>query len=245
MAKKTVKGKLKARMKQRVVWVLAAVTVFFGVLYLPDEVTQVFGQRFEVAGKILAKLGVTLPFTLLAVWFLFGQDHLATGRGRASRFFRHYYPSTFAVQHCNKTQADADNLWFTYFNQWEAPNHLNHRFYEDQFERSYTCRLFYYLVRILTWYLVAAAVSIVLWTWIIPTQDADRMLVPRVIVWVLFALLTLSISLSNRIQEVPGASYQDAYRPTGAYFKYKEIQGILQRHFWEDVLKPGGCPPPP
>src|SRR3954468_11842999 len=103
MAEKTVRGKLKARMKRRVVWVLATLTVFFGVLYLPDEITQVFGQRFELTGKILAKLGVTLPFTLLAGWFLFGQDHLATGRGRASQFFRHYYPSTFAVQHCKKT----------------------------------------------------------------------------------------------------------------------------------------------
>ena len=241
---KNARGSFKARMKWRVVGALAFVTVFFGLLYLPDEVTRVFGEKFEVLGTILAKLGVTLPFTLLAGWFLFGQDHLATGKSLASRFFRHYYPSTFAVLHCKKSQADANELWFTYFNRWEDPNHPNHSYYETSFERSYTCRLFYYLVRILVWYLAAAAVSTVLFTWVLPTQDAGRMLVPRIIAWLVFAVITVSISVSNRIQEIPGASYQDRYRPTGAYWKYKEIQGMLQKCFFKDVLKPGGCPPP-
>jgi hypothetical protein len=242
---KSVKGKFKARCKRRVVAVLAALTVFFGVLYLPDEVTRVFGQRFEMAGAVLAKLGVMmLPFALVASWFLFGQDHLATGRGKASQFFRHYYPSTFAVMHCKKSKAEADNLWFTYFNRLENPNHPLHTYYETSFDRTYTCRLFYYLVRILTWYLAAAAVSVILVTWVFPTQDADKMLAPRIIAWVVFALLTVSIALSNRIKKVPGTSYYDAYDPTGSYYRYKEIQGILQQHFWREVLGPGGCPPP-
>lgn len=227
----------------KVIGLLVTVSVFFVVLYLPDEVLQAFGAKMELVGKILTKLGVTFTVSSVGFWFLFSVDHLATGKGLKSRFFRHYYPSTYAVEHCGMSQVDANEAWFTYFNKWVDETHPHHTYYLFSFKRSYACRGIYYLLPLLVVCLAGATASVVdsLMT---PGIDMHApLLLSQELVWFVAAGVTIWVYLSNRVREKNTTSYEDKYDATGAFKQYKEIEGILRTLFYKEVLQPLGCKP--
>lgn len=232
---------VKTLQKSKVTGALVALTVFFGVLYLPDEILQVFGARMDRVAKVLAKLGVTFTVSSLTFWVLFSIDHLATGKGLKSRFFRHYYPSTYAVLHCGMSQEEANRAWFEYFNQWADKKHPHHKFYLFSFERSYACRGIYYLIPLFLVCLLASAVSVVVCT--MTTGTDVLLLAVQTLVWLAAAAATIWSYRSNRVRETGAASYVDKYDATGVYYQYKEIEGILRTLFYEEVLQPRGCGP--
>jgi hypothetical protein len=232
---------VKTAQKSKVAALLIALTVVFGVLYLPDEVLRIFSIKMEKVASILAKLGVTFTVSTLTFWILFSIDHLATGKGLKSCFFRHYYPSTYAVKHCGMSREAANTAWFEYFNQWADEKHPHHEQYVYSFERSYACRLIYYLIPLLIVLLVAGAVSIVVCTITIGT--APSLLVVQIVVWLVAAGAAIWLYRSNGVRDNgDNATYENRYDATGVYYQYKEIEGILRSLFCNEVLQ-GLCGP--
>ena len=237
MADLQTRGAYKRNMQVWVSSALSACILFFALLYLPDEILNPLFEKIKLVNELLIKVGLAVPFALIFPWILFAQDHLATGNSRASRFFRHYYPSTYAVEVKGLQRDKADKLWFDYFNKLEAENHPSNEYYRRNFERTYACRLIYYLKRILSVFIVLALFSTFLITWIFNTTDSSKLLPARIGILIVSAIVLASLHLSNRIQENAASHpYQDRYSPTGVYFKYKEIAGILRNLFETDVL---------
>lgn len=237
MADLQIPGTYKRKMQWRVTWALSACTLFFALLYLPDEILTPLSAKIKMVNEVMIKLGLTIPVVFIFQWILFAQDHLATGNSFASRFFRHYYPSTYATETKNLQRDKADKLWFDYFNKWENENHPDNEYYRRNFERTYACRLIFYLKRILSVFIVLAILSTLLLTWVFPTQGSSQLLPVRIAVLIGSVILLVSLHWSNKIREnKTSQSYQDRYLPTGVYFKYKEIAGILRNRFESDVL---------
>lgn len=230
-------GTYKQKMKLWVISALAACTLFFAVLYIPDEVLKPLSARIETVGELMVKFGLGVSFAIILSFILFAQDHLATGNSRASVFFRHYYPSTYAVEVKRLKRAEADRLWFDYFNQWESEHHKNNEYCRRNFERTYACRLIFYLKRIFGAFIVLALLSTLLQAWVFPTEQSSQLLVPRLFVLIVSIVIWISLLWSNRIGKYKASRpYEERYSPTGAYKKYKEIAGILREKFQADVL---------
>ena len=234
------KQTLKKKMKWKVFAVLAFVCALFVVVYVPEELLTPLTTSFHLASIYVAKAGIAGVNILLLRWILFAQDHLATGNSRSSQFFRHYYPSNYAVTVYRLTRADADKQWFEFFNQWEDPQHPQHLQYEYSLERSYGCRVIYYLQRILFFFVLLAIVGTILCL-LLGTVDARSSLPVRLVVAVGAFSVAVWLEASNKITEkkTAGGTYDDRYDATGAYFKYKEQQGILRSYFEQEVLKRG------
>ena len=239
-------GAFKRRMQWKVTGVIAGSTLFFVLLYVPEEVLGPLAEKLTLLNQVLIKSGFTVPVIYLFHWILFAQDHLATGNSLASIFFRHYYVSNYAVAERGLKQDDANKQWFDYFNKWEDEGNPNHRYYLSNFGRTYDCRLVFYLKRVLVVFIIAASLSTWLTLWLFNSQDSHRLLPARISIIILYALLLGSLHLSNRAPKNPlPGSYDDRYLPTGVYARYKEIAGILRSKFEEDVLSKtrpsGGC----
>jgi hypothetical protein len=231
------RGTYQRKMQLWVSSALSACILFFALLYLPDEILNPLFEKIKMVNELLIKVGLAVPFVLIFPWILFAQDHLATGNSHASGFFRHYYPSTYAMEVKGLQRDKADKLWFDYFNQWEAENHPNNEYYRRNFERTYACRLIFYLKRILSVFIVLALFSTFLITWIFDTTDSSKLLPARIGILIISVIVLASLYWSNRIREnKTSQSYQDRYSPTGVYFKYKEIAGILRNLFETDIL---------
>jgi hypothetical protein len=231
------RGAYKRNMQVWVSAVLSACILFFALLYVPDEILTPLFEILKTVNEWLIRAGLAVPFVVIFPWVLFAQDHLATGNSRASRFFRHYYASTYAVEVKRLPRDKADKLWFDYFNQWEADSHPNNEYYRRNFERTYACRLIFYLKRILGAFIVLAFFSTFLTTWVLKTTGSSKLLPARIFILGISIVGLASLHFSNRIRENNASrSYQDRYSPTGVYFKYKEIAGILRNLFETDVL---------
>ncbi|HEY2990298.1 MAG TPA: hypothetical protein VGL11_21465 [Candidatus Binatia bacterium] len=237
MADRQTPGTYKRKMQLWVSAALAACILFFALLYLPDEVLSPIFEKIKTVNELLVKTGLAVPFVVIFPWILFSQDHLATGNSRASVFFRHYYPSSYAVEVKGLPRDKANSLWFDYFNLWENDKHPHNEYYRRNFERTYGCRLIFYLKRILGVFIVLAVLTTVLTTWVFETKDSARLLPARIGVLIVSIIVLASLQWSNRIGKQKRArSYEDSYLPTGAYFKYKEIAGIMHTLFEKDVL---------
>jgi hypothetical protein len=242
MAKSTVGSRLvENRQKRQGVTVLVAVTAVFWVFFIPDEFTRVLGERLDTVVKYLVKAGLAGSVTFFVGGFVYSQDPLASGSSLASRFFRHYFVTTYAVQNYSLNEGTATRCWFEYFNPWEDADHKNHEFYKRAFEASFKCRLFHYLKYTLPVYVVLAAGLTALFKWVVKTDNPSEMFVARCIVLSIGVLVTLVVMAWNRVREDPNANYAERYTATGAYGKYKTMQGILRSKFDEDVLQPGNC----
>lgn len=226
-------------MKRQVLLVILFAFGLFGGLYLPDEVLTPLHATWNGVYETLTKVGLSAGVCFgIGLWLLFTQDHLANGASRPARFFRHYWPSTFAVE-TSKGALDApaaNAAWFDYFNPWEDSQHARHGDYVRSFERSYGCRAIFYLQWVSTLFVLGGALATVLFTWVFPTENAGDLLAARLVVLVLAALVCAWLWSTNRVRENPAANYWERWNATGAFAKYKEIQGILQQHFKRDVL---------
>lgn len=224
-------------MQWKVTVVVTGLTLFFVLLYVPEEVLGPLAEKLTLLNQLLIKTGFTVPVIYLFHWILFAQDHLATGNSRASTFFRHYYVSNYAVVERGLKQDEANKQWFDYFNKWEDEENPNHSYYLRNFGRTYDCRLIFYLKRVLIMFIIVASLTTWLTLLIFDSQDNRRFLPARIGVILFFAVVLGSLYLSNRIRKNPASgSYEDRYLPTGVYARYKEIAGILRMKFEEDVL---------
>ncbi len=232
MAEET-RGKIKRQWERRVTSVLVALVALFVVFFVPQEIAEPITNRFTGWQNLVVKLGASVPIMLVLPWIIFAQDHLATGRSKASKFFRDHYPSTFAVAKYGFTREQADKEWFDYFNKWETSGHPDRGNYESTFQRSYSLRLIYYLKRLLLTFVLLALIATAL-SWLLKTSDAHPLLAARLAIIVLALLILGWLHFSNRFWVVPAVPGE--YEATGAYFKYKEISGILRQKFQDQIL---------
>jgi hypothetical protein len=230
MAAKKIPGEIKNAMKRRVTSVLVAIVLLFVLIFVPSEIVDPVANGLKDWQRLLAKLGVSIPLMVVIPWIIFAQDHLATGKSKASQFFKHHFQSTLAMKKYGQTQADANRLWFDYFNKWEDPKHVHHGNYKATFDRSYALRLIYYLKRLLFLFVVAACASTIMMTVLLP--DTRPALPARITIIVVVALVWSWLHLSNTFKKLPSGDYEAA----GAYFKYQEICGITCSRFEQDVL---------
>jgi len=232
MAEET-RGKIKRQWERRVTSVLVALIALFVVFFVPQEIAKPITDRLTGWQNLVVKLGASVPIMLVLPWIIFAQDHLATGRSKASKFFRDHYPSTFATAKYGLPREQADKEWFDYFNKWEAAGHPDRGNYEITFQRSYSLRLIYYLKRVLLSFILLALVATTL-SWLLNTSDAHELLAARLSIVVLAVLILGWLHSSNRFWAIRDRAGQ--YDATGAYFKYKEINGVLRMKFEADVL---------
>lgn len=230
VAAKKIPGEIKNAMKRRVTSVLVAIILFFVLIFVPSEIVDPIARGLEGWQRLLAKLGASIPLMVVIPWIIFAQDHLATGNSKASQFFKHHFQSTLAMKKYGQTQADANRLWFDYFNKWEDPKHEHHGNYKATFDRSYALRLIYYLKRLLFLFVVAACASTIAMTLLLPNTRSA--LPARITIIVVVALVWSWLHLSNTFKKLPSGDYE----ATGAYFKYQEICGITCSRFEQDVL---------
>jgi hypothetical protein len=231
-------GAVKRKMQRRVTYVLAATVLIFAIVYVPGEVTDPLAVSLATWQQVLARSGISLPVLALLGWLIFSQDHLATGGSRASRFFRHYYPSQYAQEKYGLSKERANRLWFDYFNGWATSE--DQRLREDyarSFQRTYSVRLIFYLKRILFGFVILAAIATPVFTWLIPTDGAQKLLPGRIAIILAAMLLLVWLHMSSRFSERSGTqSYGERYQATGVYAMWKEIGGILTTRFEDDVL---------
>lgn len=229
----------KSRMQWKVTAMLAVALISFMVFFIPtgvqSKLVKQFGEVQKYSAGIMALTGAPLVFFVR--WVIFAQDHLATGNGRASRFFRHYYPScTFITKHGVDGNV-ARKLWFEFYNKWQKPNHKHYDLFRRNSERTYSMRMIWYLKRILLAYLLLALVAMSLDCWLFERQEFVSLLPVKVVLLFGAAVMFVSIQFSNTITEHPASpDYFDRYTATGAYEKYKEIQGYVWVLFEEEEV---------
>jgi hypothetical protein len=226
------------RMQWRVTSVLIVVAALFFLLYVPEIVLHPLTTRIGMLGSFLIRAGISLPLAYAGRLLIFSQDHLPTGRSKASYFFRYYYASSYAVVMYDIPSRKAMQMWFDYFNAWADPTHPNHDYMSRTFERTYSLRLIFYLKRVLTLFLMAAIIATALDQYVLHSNDSATLVAPRIFGLVVVACFLAILYHDNRawLTAHPG-SYCDKYDASGAYRKYKDIQEILITKFEEDVLK--------
>ena len=226
------------RMQWKVTSVLAACVVLFAILYVPIDILGPLADRFGEVGKAMIRGGLSLPVAVLLRWILFAQDHLANGKSRAAKFFRYHYPSSYAMHVHGLGETQAMHAWFRLYNSWHQRDHEYNHLYALNTHRTYSLRLIYYLKRVLLVFFVLGLLSIV---WQLFSPISEGIVTPmaaQIAVLVMVGALTLWIHLSNSFELTEGEnlSYYDRYSATGAYRKYKELQGQLWMVFEEQSL---------
>jgi hypothetical protein len=228
----------KSRMQLKVFSAIAVCVTVFIFIYIPNEVMNPLSEKISQAQAAYLKLGISVPIMFLLQWVIFAQDHLANGASLEAKFFRHYYPSSYARHKHDLAIPMASRLWFDLYNQWHSAEHSRHDKYKTNSYRTYSLRLIFYLTKIFTVFVVLAAVTTGLCYWPIKEVEFDRLL-PGRIAGILFSLsLAFWLRSSNKILPNPQGNYYEKYEATGAYHKYKEYQGILWEYFEEEVLIP-------
>lgn len=236
---------VKARMELKVLLVLAAITILFAVVYVPEELLRPLTAYFGSVSEYLeyaVQYGLPSVGIFIPVWLLFGLDHLGYGNPATSkphRFFTHYWLSTYAVIRYGLNRDEANRLFFDdFFNKRANKEHPQHGHWRRSFKRSYTCRLIYYL----HWFLLAfvlLAIASTLFCLALGTDDAQSSLPARSVVAFVAFIALVVVDVSNQIVDHgKDRPYESRYTATGAYAKYMEIQGILRSSFEQEVLKP-------
>ena len=95
------------------------------------------------------KFATSGVLSILLRKLLFGTDPLAAGKSKESVFFRSLYPSILIQEKFGVDKGAADKLWFDFFNAWSKPNSNHYSHWQTVFERTYMCRLIYYLSKVM------------------------------------------------------------------------------------------------
>lgn len=242
---------IKMKMQSRITLILAGCVSVFLLVYLPREVQDKFARMFgeakgtiqgieitNIAGFITGLCGVPLSFVVR--WIIFAQDHLATGTSKSSQFFRYYYVTSMLMAlHPNIDRTQASKLWFEdTFNKWQKPNAKEQEL--DMFrrvsERTYSLRLIWYLQRVTVYFIIGSLAMMSAECLFFKRDSFVEYLPVKGVVFVLAAFLCWWLHGSNKIKLVNQSGYFNKYEATGAFEKYKEIQGLAWEHFRETVL---------
>lgn len=181
--------------------------------------------------ELLYKLATSSVLSLLLRKPLFGTDPLASGKSKESEFFRSFYPSILIQEKYGVVKGSADKLWFDYFNTWskEDSNYYSH--WRTVFERTYMCRLIFYLSRLQMIFLILSVSTLIVMlaaNYYVKHFFSITPLSIGYIVVVIFIYLLLKIS--NKIPR------KDGDEPTGCWYKYREISNIEKAILTDEIL---------
>lgn len=229
----------KSRMQWKVTAFLAFICALSLAILTPSQMVKTLFVEYSDVSKYLFpffNFGIGGVIGFLLSWLLFAVDSLATGKLVDSRFFRHYYCTSLAVQKYPEIEnRQLVTYWFELFNSWGKPSNPQHSLYKRTFERTYSLRLIYYLKYGLL-YLAFLCSLFLLATSFVFDHNIVVLVVRVAYILVLFALYLL-VGLYNKLTETESTKYFEKYDCTGAYYKYKEFQLQLWTHFEQHLAK--------
>jgi len=189
--------------------------------------------------ELLYKLATSVVLSLLLRKPLFGTDPLASGKSKECEFFRSFYPSILIQEKYGVVRGSADKLWFDYFNTWskEDSNYYSHwrtvyySHWRTVFERTYMCRLIFYLSRLQMIFLILSISTLIVMLAVNYYVKHFFSITPFSIGYIVVVIfIYLLLKISNKIPR------KDGDEPTGCWYKYREISNIEKAILTDEIL---------
>lgn len=221
----------KVKLKLQIYITTFLLLIIFGYLVSFIPIDKLGISEKDNIGELLFKLATSGALSLLLRKPLFGTDSLVAGKSKESEFFRSLYPSIVIREKYGVDPGSADKLWFDYFNTWskEGSNHYSH--WRTVFERTYMCRLIYYLSKLLMLFIILSIITLII-VFVANHYIKDFFSITPFSVGYIFVVIFiyLLLKISNKVPA------KDGDEPTGCWYKYKEISNIERAILNDEIL---------
>lgn len=194
--------------------------IIFAFLYLFIPLSD-FGISFTKDFYESLTKFVSSPFLAMIIGIpLFASDPLVTGKNKYCVFIQQYYPSDFIAKKYKIDGGEATALWFDFFNKWGKKTSAHYETWKSVFDRTYKCRLIYYMTRLLCLTVILSIIGILVY-YVLSLKEIYSKGINFEMFFFLFLQLAalLFLTKTNKLPE-------KNKKATGCWFKYKEISEI-------------------
>ncbi|HAF61272.1 MAG TPA: hypothetical protein DCK95_02985 [Anaerolineaceae bacterium] len=161
------KGLLEANTKTailiRTIFLIIIISFFWVYIYITPYLKPIQSD-FKINNDFLLD-GLIGWFSLLIYTLIVSTDKLAdiNSKSKYAKAFQRYWPSRYISEHFDIDINSANYIWFEKnFNTWEKSDSSRNSQYKRTFERGYQCRLVYYLIIVLSLFIIFSAIQLII-----------------------------------------------------------------------------------